>query len=283
VTQEELGAPPVASASSSRCFWKGPVVAAGQFVVKALVIAELEARKLSHDPTELLTRAVQPALWLLVFGQVFTAVRAIPTGNLRYLDFMAPGILAQSVLFIAIFYGISIIWERDLGIVHKFLVTPTPRSAIVAGKALSASVRGLSQAVIVYALAAALGVKIQWSVPALVGVLVVVVLGAALFSTFSLIVACLVKTRERFMGIGQVMTMPLFFASNAIYPIAIMPAWLRAIAHGNPLTYEVDALRTLMLAGGVSTYGIWVDLLVLFGATAFLVMIAGRLYSRVAT
>jgi len=90
-----------------------------------------------HDPTELLTRAVQPALWLLVFGQVFTRIHAIPTGNVPYIDFMAPGILSQSVLFIAIFYGISVIWERDLGILHKFLVSPTPRSALVLGKAIS--------------------------------------------------------------------------------------------------------------------------------------------------
>jgi ABC-2 type transport system permease protein len=70
------------------------------------------------------------------------------------------------------------------------------------------------------------------------------------FSTFSLIIACLVKTRERFMGIGQVLTMPLFFASNAIYPISIIPAWLQVISHLNSLTYEVDALRALMLQGG---------------------------------
>jgi len=283
VTQEEPVAPRAESASLGEPGWRRPLAALGQFAVKALVIAELEARKLRHDPSELLTRAVQPALWLLVFGQVFTHIRAIPTGDLRYLDFMAPGILAQSVLFIAIFYGISIIWERDLGIVHKFLVTPTPRAAIVAGKALSAGVRGLSQAVIVYALAAALGVKINWNPLALIGVVAVVILGAALFSTFSLIVACLVKTRERFMGIGQIMTMPLFFASNAIYPIAIMPGWLQVISRGNPLTYEVDALRALMLAGGVSTYGVGFDFLVLAGATTFLVGIAGHLYSRVAT
>ncbi len=111
------------------------------FIGKTLTIAELEARKLHHDFTELLTRAVQPALWLLIFGEVLARVRAIPTGNLPYIDFMAPGILAQSVLFIAIFYGIAIIWERDLGIVHKFLATPTPRSALVLGKALSGGTR----------------------------------------------------------------------------------------------------------------------------------------------
>ena len=90
---------------------------------------------------ELIARAIQPALWLLLFGAVFTKVRAISTGDLPYLDFMAPGILAQSVLFVAIFYGIGIIWERDLGIVHKFLVSPTPRGALVLGKVcLQASV-----------------------------------------------------------------------------------------------------------------------------------------------
>ena len=282
MTQEERVAPHAGSVSLSRPGWRLPFAAAGQFVLKALVIAELEARKLRHDPSELLTRAVQPALWLLVFGQVFTRIRAIPTGDLRYLDFMAPGILAQSVLFTAILYGITIIWERDLGIVHKFLVSPAPRAAIVAGKALSAGVRGLSQAVIVYALAAGLGVKIEWNPLALLGVIAIVILGAALFSTFSLIVACLVKTRERFMGIGQVMTMPLFFASNAIYPIAIMPGWLRVIARGNPLTYEVDALRALMLSGGSSTYGLGLDFAVLVVATALLILIAGRLYPKVA-
>lgn len=252
------------------------------FINKTLVIAELEARKLRHDPTELITRAVQPALWLLVFGQVFTRVRAIPTGDLRYIDFMAPGILAQSVLFIAIFYGIAIIWERDLGIVHKFLVSPTPRAALVLGKALAAGVRALSQAVIIFILALLLRVKIDWNPIALAGVVVVVILGAAFFSTLSLIIACLVKTRERFMGIGQVLTMPLFFASNAIYPISIMPPWLQVISHINPLTYEVDALRALMLAGGTSTYGVGLDIGILLVATTLLVFIGGQLYPNVA-
>ena len=206
------------------------------FIDKTLVIAELEVRKLRHEPTELLTRAVQPALWLLIFGEVFTRARAIPTGDLPYLDFMAPGILAQRVLFIAIFFGIAIIWERDLGIVHKFLATPTPRAALVLGKALSAGLRGLTQGVIVYVLAVLLGVKTNWNVLSMLGVVAVILLGAAFFSTFSLIIACLVKTRERFMGIGQLMTMPLFFASNAIYPLAMMPDWLQVISQVNPLT-----------------------------------------------
>jgi ABC-2 type transport system permease protein len=257
-------------------------VSISRFVKKTLVIAELEARKLRHDPTELLTRAIQPALWLLIFGQVFSRARVIPTGPLSYLDFMTPGILAQSVLFIAIFYGIAIIWERDLGLVHKLLVSPTPRSALVLGKALSAGVRSLSQVAIIYLLAWLIGVKLNWHPLAIVAVVAVVIPGAAFFSTLSLIIACIVKTRERFMGIGQVLTMPLFFASNAIYPIALMPRWLQVVSHFNPLTYEVDALRGLMVVGGTSLYSLQLNLGVLLAATTLLVIIGSRMYPRIA-
>lgn len=252
-----------------------------RFFVKTLAIAELEVRKLRHDFTELLTRAIQPILWLVLFGGVFARARVIPTGDLPYLDFMAPGILGQSALFVSIFYGVGIIWERDLGITNKFLVSPTPRSALVLGKALSAGVRALSQAVIIYAVALLLGVKLNWHPLALAGVLGVVVLGAALFATFSLIIACLVKTRERFMGIGQLLTMPLFFASNAIYPIGLMPEWLRVLSRVNPLSYEVDALRALMLQNGVSTFGLPTDFAVLLVTTAVLVAVGAYLYPRV--
>ena len=278
---QERGAPLGDLANPARQRHAGLLADVSGFIRKTLAIAEIEARKLRHDPTELLVRAVQPALWLLVFGQVFTRVRAIPTGAVRYIDFMAPGILAQSVLFVAIFSGMAIIWERDLGIIHKFLASPTPRTALVLGKALAAGVRSLAQALIIYLLAVLLGVQMNWHPLALLAVLLTAFTGAALFSTFSLVIACLVKTRERFMGIGQVLTMPLFFASNAIYPIAIMPAWLQFISHVNPLTYEVDALRAMMLAGGTSAYGFGIDLGVLLAATTALVLLGGRLYPNV--
>src|SRR5438067_4523535 len=119
----------------------------------------VELQKLRRDQTELLTRAIQPALWLLIFVETFSRLRAIPTGSTPYLDYLAPGILAQSALFIAIFYGILIIWERDAGVLSKLLVTPTPRAALVAAKAFAAGIRALAQAVMVLILAALLGVS----------------------------------------------------------------------------------------------------------------------------
>ena len=268
-------------ADSSILIPANPFATVTAFFSKTLAITEFEIRKLRHDSTELITRAIQPVLWLLLFGAVFNRARAIPTGGIPYLDFLAPGILGQSALFVSIFFGVAILWERDLGITNKFLVSPTPRAALVLGKALSAGVRSLSQAVFIYMLAWLLGVKLNWSPLALVGVLFVVVLGAALFSTFSLIIACLVKTRERFMGIGQLLTMPLFFASNAIYPLSLMPDWLRVVSRVNPLSYQVDALRALMIQSGVSNFGLAVDFGVLLGSTVVLVTIGARLYQRV--
>ena len=255
---------------------------ASQGFAQAVAIIGLEARKLAHDPSELLFRAVQPALWLVIFGGVFSSIHVIPTAPYSYLQFLTPGILAQSVLFISIFYGIASIRERELGIITKFLVSPTPRFILVGARGLSASMRGLSQALIVFLLAIGLGVTLNLSVPAIAGVVLAIVLGSALFSTLSMIIASIVKTQERFLGIGQLLTMPLFFASSAIYPLSIMPDWLRPIALANPLTYLVDALRTLMLPGETGLYPLWVDLGVLVGVTLLLTFIESRLYPRMA-
>jgi ABC-2 type transport system permease protein len=252
-----------------------------RFAGDSFAIAATEVAKLRRDPTEILTRAVQPALWLIVFGQVFARTKAIPTGTLSYLDFMAPGVLAQSVLFTAIFYGIAVIWERDLGIVHKLLVSPAPRGALVFGKALSAGLRALTQAVFIVLLTLVLGVRLRHDIASLVGVGLVVVLGGALFSTLSFVIACIVKTRERFMGIGQVITMPLFFASNAIYPLSLMPPWLRVVSRYNPLTYLVDALRGLMV-GSLPPASLAADVGILTTVFVVLVIVGARLYPSIA-
>jgi ABC-2 type transport system permease protein len=175
----------------------------------------VELQKLSHDRTELFTRAVQPILWLVVFGETFNRIHAIPTGNVPYLDFLAPGVIAQSGLFVAIFYGIQIIWERDAGVLTKLLVTPTPRAALILGKSFAAGIRAFAQVIVVLVVSALLGVALSTNPADILGALVVVVLGAAFFSCLSMTIAGVVLKRDRLMGIGQMITMPLFFASNA--------------------------------------------------------------------
>ncbi len=237
-----LAGPPAASAERlpAPAVWR-------LFPNRTLTFCIVELQKLSHDRTELVTRAVQPVLWLLIFGETFNRIHAIPTGGIPYLDFLAPGIIAQSGMFVAIFYGIQIIWERDAGVLTKLLVTPTPRAALILGKSFAAGIRALAQVVVVLVLSIILGVALTTNPLALLGTLVIVALGSSFFACLSMTIAGVVLRRDRLMGIGQMITMPLFFASNALYPVAVMPGWLRALALVNPLSYEVDALRGLLI------------------------------------
>jgi ABC-2 type transport system permease protein len=237
-------APPAVSADLPLTRSRGTVRVLPSRVV-ALCLVELQ--KIRHDWSELVTRLIQPVLWLLIYGEAFTRLRVIPTGHLPYLDYLAPGIMAQSALFISIFYGIQIVWERDAGVLAKLMVTPTPRAALVTGKAFAAGVRAISQAVAIMILSAILGVGLTVNPLRILGALVVVILGSAFFACLSMTIAGLVLSRERLMGIGQAIMMPLFFASNALYPVSVMPTWLRVINRVNPLSYEVDALRGLLL------------------------------------
>lgn len=244
-----------------------------------LTVAEMEARKLRHNSTELWTRTVQPALWLLIFGSVFNGVRGIVPPQYTYLQYITPGVLAQSVLFVAIFYGITVVWERDLGLLNKLLSTPSPRVAIITGKALAAGVRGMFQAIMIFALALIIGVNVRLDLLDVAGVFIVVVLFAMCFSSLSMFLASLMKTRDRMMGIGQAITMPLFFASSAVYPVSLMPGWLQAISIVNPLTYVVDAMRAMLLTGD---YGkLPSDILALLLSTLFFIGIAAVALRRI--
>jgi ABC-2 type transport system permease protein len=268
-----LAAPPAAWADPDRPL--GPRVIASRVAAMCLV----ELQKLRHDRSELVTRSVQPALWLLIFGTTFTRLRMIPTGDVPYLDFLAPGVLAQSVLFVSIFYGIQIIWERDSGVLAKLMVTPTPRAALVTGKAFAAGVRGLFQALVVFVLAALLGVGFTYNPLRLAGVVIAVLLGAAFFCCLSVTLAGLVLSRDRMMGVGQAIMMPLFFASNALYPVALMPGWLQVVSHANPLSYQVDALRGLLI--GTPSH-LALDFGVLIVATTLAIVAASAFLRRLA-
>jgi ABC-2 type transport system permease protein len=239
--------------------------------------ALVEMQKLSHDRTELMTRMVQPALWLLIFGQTFSKLHVIDTGGVPYLSFLAPGIIAQSALFISIFYGIQIVWDRDAGILAKLMVTPAPASALITGKAFAAGVRSIAQVVGVMVIAYLMGIHLTANPLRILAAMGVVVLGSAFFACLSMTLAGLVRNRDRMMGIGQAITMPLFFASNALYPVDIMPPWLHWLSAINPLSYEVNALRALLIGTPGNT---WLDIAVLLVAATLGVVTASTLLRR---
>ncbi|MCL5066922.1 MAG: ABC transporter permease [Thaumarchaeota archaeon] len=245
----------------------------------SVTIAEMEARKIKHDSYELWMRTIQPLLWLLIFGEVFNAIRQLAPPGYTYLQYLTPGVLAQSVLFVAIFYGITIVWERDMGLLTKLLSTPARISSVVLGKALAASVRGVFQAVVIFTLALIIGVNLRFDVLDVLGVFIVIVLFAMCFSSLSMLLASFFKTRDRMMGIGQAITMPLFFGSNAIYPTTIMPTWLQYVSKFNPLSYVVDAMRAMLLTGNYSELPL--DIVVLLFSTFTFVSLASLALKRI--
>jgi ABC-2 type transport system permease protein len=238
-----------------------------------------EMRKLRHDHLDIFTRSVQPLLWLFVFGTALRRNHTLSGGFDDYRAYLAPGVMAQAALFVAIFFGLGVIWERDVGQLQRLLATPLPRLGIVLGKAAGAAVRALAQAIVLLAVLAVAGISIHWSPVEVGGAIVLLLLGTGGFACLSMILAALVRTRERFMGIGQLVVMPLFFASSALYPLSIMPAWLRILAHANPLSYEVHGMRRLLL--GISAGGtLWLDFAVAIGFLAATALIAAKLYPR---
>jgi ABC-2 type transport system permease protein len=245
----------------------------------AHAMARAELQKLRHDYLDLITRSVQPLLWLFLFGTALRHNRALAAGTSDYRAYIAPGVMAQAALFVSIFFGLAVIWERDVGQLQRMLATPLPRTAIVLGKSVGAGVRAFVQAALLLIVLAIASIGLHWTVFGVLGSLVLLVLGTGAFAAMSMLIAAGVRTRERFMGIGQLITMPLFFASSALYPLSIMPGWLHVVARVNPLTYEVQGLRQMLL--GVGGHG---EVLLDFAVVAafFLAMVAAatRAYPR---
>ena len=256
-----------------------PLARLGRLMTGTGAMARVELQKLRHDNLDILTRSVQPLLWLFVFGTALQHARSLNGGYGDYRAYIAPGVMAQAALFVAIFYGLAVIWERDLGQLQRLLATPLPRLGIVLGKASGASVRAIVQAIVLFAVLAVARIHIHWSVLGVLGSLVLLALGTAAFACLSMVLAAVVKTRERFMGIGQLVAMPLFFASSALYPLALLPVWLRAIARVNPLTYEVEGMRRMLLSLPVGD-ALWVDFAVTVAFLAAFAGLAARLYPR---
>jgi ABC-2 type transport system permease protein len=147
----------------------------------------------------------------------------------------------------------------------------------VLAKAFSAGVRGLAPVIVLVPLALLLGVSITTNPLKLLGAIVALMLGAGFFACLSMAIAGVAQVRDRLMGIGQLLTMPLFFASNALYPIDIMPRWLQVISQINPLTYLVDAMRGLLVGAPAH---LWLDFVVLVAAAVVGVTGAAYLMGR---
>ncbi len=219
----------------------------------------------------------QPILFLVALGfglgPVFQKAGA---GN--YLDFLAPGVMAQAILFMAIFSGVELVWDREFGFLKETLVAPVPRLHIVIGRTLGSATIATLQGILVFLLTLVVGfrpVQLQ-NLPLVVGVMFLISL---LYTALGTAIASVLTDFHGFQLIMNFLVMPSFFLSGALFPLQNSPGLLQTISKINPLTYGVDALRHLLV--GATNIGLTTDVLVLGGVSGLLLLLGSYLFSKI--
>lgn len=210
----------------------------------------------------------QPLLFLLALGYGIGSIYA-KAGQGNYIEFLVPGIMAQTVLFSAMFYGAMIMFDKQFGFLKETLVAPVSRFRIMFGGALGGATTATLQGTLVFVISLFLGFRPHnWAlVP--VAILILGLLAVAIAS-FSSGIGSFVQDMQGFQAINQFLVFPLYFLSGALYPLEHAPDWLRIIAECNPMSYAVDAMRDILI--GQSHFGLAKDLTVLLATV--IVMIA---------
>ena len=240
------------------------------------VVWQREMIRFVRSKGRLISGLAQPLLLLFVLGSGLSGLTRSATGGVDFKTFLFPGIVATSTLFTAIFAGISIVWDREFGFLREMLVAPVRRSSIVIGKCLGGATVASLQGVILIVLMPVVDVPYRPGV--IVGAFGLMLLLAFAMSAFGLMLAARVRQMQSFMRLSQMLVMPLFFISGALFPVADLPGWLAVLNRLDPITYAVDPMRQLMLedVAGVTWFG-WpvpVGLEVLMVATLGLLMLA---------
>jgi ABC-2 type transport system permease protein len=204
-----------------------------------------ETKRFVRDRARVIISFVQPLLWLVVFAAGFGARLIIP--GIDYQQYLFPGIIGQTLLFTSMFMGISVIWDKEFGFMKEILVSPVSRFTIFMGKMLGDSSAALLQGIIVFAFGFILG--IPFNPLTLFAALPIMLLLTFGLVSVGLILASFMGSLENFGAIQTFINLPLFFLSGALFPIsgAGTPEWLQVASAFDPLTYGIDALRTVIL------------------------------------
>jgi ABC-2 type transport system permease protein len=208
------------------------------------IVWRRELIRFRNDRIRIVTALIQPLLFLFVLGSGLQQLSAASTHGVDLKTFIYPGILCIAVMFTAMFSAASIVWDREFGFMREMMVAPIRRSSIVLGKCLGGATVASLQGVILLCLAWA--VHVPYSVTLVLGVLALQLLLAFSITAFGLMVAVRIKQMTAFMGVMQMVVMPMFFISGALFPVAGLPAWLAFLNRIDPLTYAVDPMRRLV-------------------------------------
>jgi ABC-2 type transport system permease protein len=208
------------------------------------IVWRRELIRFRSDRIRIVTALVQPLLFLFVLGSGLEQLSSASTHGVELKTFIYPGILCIAVMFTAMFSAASIVWDREFGFLREMMVAPIRRSSIVIGKCLGGATVASLQGVILLCLAWA--VHVPYSVTLVLGILGLQLLLAFSITAFGVMVAARIKQMQAFMGVMQMVVMPMFFISGALFPVANLPAWLAVLNRLDPLTYAVDPMRRLV-------------------------------------
>jgi ABC-2 type transport system permease protein len=208
------------------------------------IVWKRELIRFVNDPLRIATSLVQPLLFLFVLGSGLQRLSSAGTHGVSLKTFIYPGILCISVMFIAMFSAASIVWDREFGFLREMMVAPVRRSSIVIGKCLGGATVASAQGVIVVALAGA--VHVPYNAVLIIGVLALQLLLAFTITAFGVMIAIRIKQMQSFMGVMQMIVMPMFFISGALFPASGLPGWLTVLNRIDPLAYAVDPMRRLV-------------------------------------
>jgi ABC-2 type transport system permease protein len=210
------------------------------------IVWRRELIRFANDRMRIVSALVQPLLFLFILGAGLNQLSSSNTHGVALTTFIYPGVLCISVLFTAMFSAASIVWDREFGFLREMMVAPIRRSSIVIGKAFGGATVASFQGVILILLAGT--VHVPYDPVLILGILGIQALLAFSITAFGLMVAVRIKQMQSFMGVMQLIVMPMFFISGALFPLAALPAWLEALNRVDPLTYAVDPMRKLVFA-----------------------------------
>src|SRR4051812_1323041 len=210
------------------------------------IVWRRELIRFRSDRMRIVTTLVQPLLFLFVLGSGLQRLASAGTHGVDLKTFIYPGILCISVMFTAMFSAASIVWDREFGFLREMMVAPVRRSSIGIGKALGGATVASLQGIILICLAGL--VHVPYDPLLILGILVIQALLAFSITSFGLMVAVRIKTMQAFMGVMQMIIMPMFFISGALFPVANLPGWLAVLNRLDPLTYAVDPMRRLVFS-----------------------------------
>jgi ABC-2 type transport system permease protein len=210
------------------------------------IVWRREMIRFFNDRMRIATALVQPLLFLFVLGSGLQRLSSAGTHGVDLKTFIYPGVLCISVMFTAMFSAASIVWDREFGFLREMMVAPVRRSSIVIGKALGGATVASFQGVIMICLAGA--VHVPYDPVLIIGILAIQALLAFSITSFGLMVAVRIKQMQSFMGVMQMIVMPMFFISGALFPVSNLPGWLAFLNRIDPLAYAVDPMRRLVFS-----------------------------------